>query len=826
MPAAPTSVYGDDSLASLFLKTATAHPDGLALVSSRGNLTYRDLLSRAVCLALVLRQNGATRGTLVGIWLSRSVESVVAVLGTLLCGAAYVPIDPTYPTQRQQFLIDDSQLSLVVTSRQVGMPAIALGSATVVDIDTITSQTLTTDQLTTFEPTPTTADDLIYVLYTSGSTGRPNGVCGPNGPTLNRLRWGFEALPFDPSGQEVIAHRSSLNFVDSVAELFSGLISGIPTALLYPEETSDLGRLIATLRLLQVTRLTVVPSVLAALLRAVPKLSAALPKLKLWTCSGEELPASLLRQFRASFPSATLVNIYGSTEVTADVTYALFAPGQPAVSERVPIGVSMAGAELLILDEHMQPAADGQSGELYVGGPVLSAGYLRRPTEQARRFVPDPRKPDAKLFRTGDRVRRGSDGQLYYLGRQDNQIKLRGVRIELEEVERTLLAATEGLSGLAVVAVGDPSDPSSRHLCAFYTPPDYEVAKLRSTVEHSLPSSMRPSEFVPMTSLPLLPNGKLDRPTLSQAQKRPTRVLGPDDQPQTETERRLIALYMQVIRQQPIGRQDTLDTLGGDSLALAELLAKLDGAFQRHILEGGLLQKTALWQLAEWIDQGAAPHVEDSLSGVTLIPLSSQVVSQEVMLRLASAVDLEREPLTAAAQLTYEDELPYVKPIVAAGLGEGLSVVARSEATGHLVGFCLAHDFCTPAGVSIDESAPRLKPVVKLLTELEEDYVRTFGQPVAGEVVQLSMTGTLSEVTGYEIARQLEQHTLSTSRARGYRRAVTICTHRVTAIQAERAGFVRCAARDYSTYEFEGQRVFASLADIHREVILFVKELS
>ena len=137
------------------------------------------------------------------------VESVVAVLGTLLCGAAYVPIDPTYPMQRQQFLIDDSQLSLVVTSRQVGMPAIALGSATVVDIDTITSQTLTTDQLTTFEPTPTTADDLIYVLYTSGSTGRPNGVCGPNGPTLNRLRWGFEALPFDPSGQEVIAHRSS-----------------------------------------------------------------------------------------------------------------------------------------------------------------------------------------------------------------------------------------------------------------------------------------------------------------------------------------------------------------------------------------------------------------------------------------------------------------------------------------------------------------------------------------------------------------------------------------------------------------------------------------
>jgi amino acid adenylation domain-containing protein len=819
-------VYGDDSLASLFLKAATSHPDALALTSSRANLTYRDLLSRAVCLAQVLRQHGATRGTLVGIWLSRSVESVVAVLGTLLCGAAYVPIDPTYPTQRQQFLVDDSQLSLVVTSRQAGMPAVALGSATVVDIDTLAGQTLTADQVAAFVPTRTMAADLLYVLYTSGSTGRPNGVCGPNGPTLNRLRWGFEALPFDPSGQEVIAHRSSLNFVDSVAELFSGLISGIPTALLYPEETSDLGRMIATLRLLQVTRLTVVPSVLAALLRAVPKLSTVLPKLKLWTCSGEELPASLLQQFRASFPSATLVNIYGSTEVTADVTYALFAPGQQLPTERVPIGASMASAELLILDDHMQPVPDGQSGELYVGGPVLSAGYLRRPQEQARRFVTDPRRADAKLFRTGDRVRRGSDGQLYYLGRQDNQIKLRGVRIELEEVERILLAATEGLSGLAVVVVGNPSEPNSRHLCAFYTPPDYEVLKLRSAVEHSLPASMRPTEFVAMTSLPLLPNGKLDRPTLAQERKRPVRVLSPEQLPQTQTEQRLSSLYAQVLGTQSIARQDTFATLGGDSLALAELLAKLDGQFPRHVFEGGQLQQTEIMQLAEWIDCDTMPSVADSLSGVTLLPLSPQVVREEVMLRLASAVDLEREPLTAAAQLTYEDELPYVKPIVAAGLYEGLSVVARSEATGHLVGFCLAHDFCTPAGVSLEESAPRLKPVVKLLTELEEDYVRTFGQPVAGEVVQLSMTGTLSEVTGYEIARQLEQYTLKTSRARGYRRAVTICTHRVTAILAERAGFVRCVARDYSTYEYEGQRVFASLADIHREVILFVKELS
>lgn len=824
MPAAPTSAYDDDSLSSLFLQTAMSRPDSVALTSCRGSLTYRELLSAAVSLAEVLRSRGAAKGTLVGIWLSRSVESVIAVLGTLLCGAAYVPIDPTYPTQRQQFLIEDSQLSLMVMSQKQGMPKLALGEVTLLDMDSIAQ--LSPERVLQFVPTPTHARDLLYVLYTSGSTGRPNGVCGTHGATLNRLRWGLAALPFDPSEPEVIAHRSSLNFVDSVAELFSGLLSGIPTALLYPEETGDLGRLIVALRTLQVTRLTVVPSVLAALLRAAPALSDALPKLRLWTCSGEELPASLLQQFRIAHPLATLVNIYGSTEVTADVTYSLFPPGEPLPTERVPIGVSMAGAELLILDEQMQPVPDGESGELYVGGPVLSGGYLRRPSEQARRFVADPRKPDATLFRTGDRVRRGADGQLYYLGRQDNQIKLRGVRIELEEIERTLLANTAGLGELAVVVVGEPGEPVSRHLCAFYTPPDFDVAQLRQSAEHSLPVGMRPTEFVAMDRLPLLPNGKLDRPTLSQGLQRKARVLVPTEQPQTETEQRLVALYAQVLGQRHIGRHDSLEALGGDSLSLAELLARLDGAFHCRFIEGGLLQQSPICQLAEWIDQGSAPSATPRLSGVTLLPLSPQVVDAEQALRLASAVDLEREPLTAAARLTHEDELPYVKPIVAAGLTEGLSVVARDEASGRLLGFCLAHDFCTPAGVSEANSAPRLKPVVRLLTELEEDYVRMYGQPTPGEVVQLSMTGTVAEVSGYEIARQLEQHTLNASLIRGYRRAVTICTHRVTAIQAERAGFVRSATRDYATYEYEGQRVFASLADIHREAVLFVKELS
>ena len=192
----------------------------------------------------------------------------------------------------------------MVTASSMVPPLLEL-TGSVVDLDTLAGQSPATD----FAATESCADDLLYVLYTSGSTGRPNGVCGSHRATLNRLRWGVASFPFAEGGAEVVAHRSSLNFVDSVAEIFSGLLSGVPTALLEPSEVNDLGKLIEALRRFGVSRLTVVPSVLAALLRTVPNLEQALPQLTLWTCSGEELPLSLLRQFRVAHPSATMLNI-------------------------------------------------------------------------------------------------------------------------------------------------------------------------------------------------------------------------------------------------------------------------------------------------------------------------------------------------------------------------------------------------------------------------------------------------------------------------------------------------------------------------------------
>ena len=218
MVAAPMFPSEDDSLTTHFLRIATSQPQSVAVLSSKGQLSYEELLRRAIVVAQALRGHGVARGVLVGIVLPRSVESLLAVLGTLLAGGAYVPIDPDYPVERQRFLLADSEVSVVVTATSMVPPLLEL-TGSVVDLDTLAGQSPATD----FAATESCADDLLYVLYTSGSTGRPNGVCGSHRATLNRLRWGVAAFPFAEGGAEVVAHRSSLNFVDSVAEIFSGL---------------------------------------------------------------------------------------------------------------------------------------------------------------------------------------------------------------------------------------------------------------------------------------------------------------------------------------------------------------------------------------------------------------------------------------------------------------------------------------------------------------------------------------------------------------------------------------------------------------------------
>lgn len=577
------------ALARLFDDVARAHPDDLAIVSSRGRCTYGELRRRVDRLAAALRERGVTPGGTVGIAVPRSTASIVAVLGVLRAGGAYVPIDPAYPAERQRHIAVDAAIDALVVDRAT--PSWA-SPAPVVDLAGLD------DRSTALEPPIDDPDAPLYILYTSGSTGRPKGVCGTHGATLNRLRWGWDAMPLGPD--EVLGHRSSLSFVDAGPEMFSGLLRGAPTAVIEADEVADLGRFVDALVGLGVTRLTVVPSILAALLRAMPELGARLPRLRTWITSGEELTLPLLHAFRAAHPAATLVNIYGSTEVTGDVTCARFEPDTPLPTERVPIGASMAGAELWVVDADGRPVADGEAGELHVGGPVLARGYHRRPQEEAVRFAPHPTAPGQRVFRTGDLVRATPSGELLYLGRMDNLVKVRGVRIELEEVERTLRRHCRAVDDVAVVLAGD-------QLVAFVTPQDADVHDVHDTAARVLPAAMIPSRVIPCSAFPLSPNGKCDRQTLAVRVKSAARELTAEQRPRTATEQRLAELWAPLLRRTDIARTDSFAGLGGDSLGLAELLLTLEHTPGLGRVELGLARDGTLAEIAAALDGADVP---------------------------------------------------------------------------------------------------------------------------------------------------------------------------------------------------------------------------
>ncbi|MFO0648270.1 MAG: amino acid adenylation domain-containing protein [Polyangiales bacterium] len=544
------------TLVGLFDAAAHARPESVALRSARGDCTYAELRRRSGRVARALVDRAVGPEVTVGVGVARSVSSMAAVLGVLRAGGAYVPIDPAYPDARQRELASDTEIrALLVDTRLTPAPAWASRDA-LVDLADLDRDEGDGGALPPVAPTP---DALLNVLYTSGSTGRPKGVCGTHGAMLNRLRWAWDALPLDAG--EVVAHRATLNFVDAGPEMFTALLRGLPTAVVLPDETADLARFVGALRAMEATRITVVPSILAALVRRVPSLAEALPALRLWISSGEALSVELLRALRASHPGATVVNLYGSTEVTGDATGAVFAPGDPLPQGAVPIGHAIAGAELLVLDAAGAPVATGERGELFVAGPLLARGYHRRPQEDGVRFPRHPQRPDAKAFRTGDLVRREADGALRYLGRADNLVKVRGVRVELEEVEAALSNAR---CDVVVVRADDDA------LVAFVTPTDADLDALRRVASDRLPAVMRPARYAALDALPRLPNGKCDRIALTARARVATRVIADEARPRGDTEARVAALWKALLRRDDVARDDTFAGLGGDSLAVAE----------------------------------------------------------------------------------------------------------------------------------------------------------------------------------------------------------------------------------------------------------------
>lgn len=587
----------DKSIPQQFAAQCERTPGIVAVREGDQQLTFWQLHERSNSLAQYLRNLGAGPGTTVALCVERSIDMVAGLLGILKTGAAYVPLDPSYPAERLGFMLKDSGAAIVIAQR--GCENIAVNSARTVCLDSNWSEISgeATDSPSAVQPTSIQPDDTAYVLYTSGSTGTPKGVQGTHQAYLNRFAWMWRAYPFQPG--EVCCQKTNLGFVDSVWEIFGPLLAGVPNVIIPQETMGDPEELLTTLARERVTRIVLVPSLLRMLLDHAPQLGERVPQLKLWTCSGEVLPTDLAERFRAGFPAATLLNLYGSAEVAADVT-CHEVTDQDLHAGPIPIGRPIANTQVYILDGNRNPVPIGVRGEIYVGGDNLARGYWRSPELTAERFVENPIAPErsARLFRTGDMGRFKSTGEIEYLGRVDSQVKLRGMRLELGEVE----AALSGHPAVrqAVVAL----TPDQQRLAAYITVENGQepsAEELRRYLRARLPEYMVPASYSRLEQWPLLPSGKVDRRALPQLGHAESVQQSAFEAPHDRVEDQLLTIWKGILNLDKISVTDNFFSIGGYSLASARLLARIQLTFGRKLGLRDVFEAPTIAEMAELI---------------------------------------------------------------------------------------------------------------------------------------------------------------------------------------------------------------------------------
>ncbi|MFF2382011.1 non-ribosomal peptide synthase/polyketide synthase [Streptomyces sp. NPDC058108] len=539
----------DTTLAAAFEDQAARTPDALAVVHPEGTLSYRELDARASGLARRLAARGAGPGDVVAVAVPRSAELMTALLGVLKSGAAYLPVDVDYPADRVTHMLADSGTTTVVTTTGTAarLPSLPGLTTLLVDAPEETGPGAAT--------TPARPDDPAYLIYTSGSTGRPKGVVVTHRAIVNRLRW--MQGQYGLTGDDRVLQKTPASFDVSVWEFFWPLCEGAAVVLARPDGHRDPAHLAGLIRAQRVTTLHFVPSMLEAFLQseeitADPAWAASLRRV---FSSGEALPGRAAAHWH-ELTGVPLHNLYGPTEAAVDVTHH---PYDGTSATTVPIGRPVWNTGLRVLDTCLRPVPEGVPGELYLTGVQLARGYHARAALTAERFVADPYGgPGERMYRTGDLVSRRADGVIEYLGRTDRQVKIRGNRVELGEIE----AALTGQAAVAQAAV----TVLDSALVAYVVPArgaTPEPAGLLTALADVLPAPMVPGACVVLDSLPLTPSGKLDRTALPA----PRAVRAEARAPRDPRELALTEIFAAVLKLDEVGIDDDFFMLGGDSIS-------------------------------------------------------------------------------------------------------------------------------------------------------------------------------------------------------------------------------------------------------------------
>ncbi|MGJ5629727.1 non-ribosomal peptide synthase/polyketide synthase [Nostoc sp. CALU 1950] len=614
----------DKCIHQLFEEQVERTPDAVAVVFENQQLTYHELNCRANQLAHYLQSLGVEADVLVGICAERSLEMVVGLLGILKAGGAYLPLDPEYPQDRLSFMLEDAQVSVLLTQQQL-VEKLPEHQARIVCLDTdweIIRQSNQQNPITGVQ-----TSNLAYVIYTSGSTGKPKGAINTHLGICNRLLWMQQA--YQLTEIDCVLQKTPFSFDVSVWEFFWPLLTGARLVVAKPGGHKDSGYLVNLILEQQVTTLHFVPSMLQIFLEEQGLKDCS--SLKQVICSGEALPKELQERFFACL-ECQLHNLYGPTEAAIDVT---FWECQPESNlKTVPIGRPISNTQIYILDQNLQPVPVGVPGELHIGGAGLARGYLNRPELTEQKFIPNPfsgsrgageersrgvrerRKKivqspvaSSRLYKTGDLARYLPDGNIEYLGRIDNQVKIRGFRIELGEIEAALSQHQDVQTSVVIVREDIPGD---KRLVAYIVPQPQitpTVGVLRSFLKEKLPEYMVPSAIAILESLPLTLNGKIDRRALP-APEPSSELSDKYVAPRTPLEEILALIWQEVLKIELVGRHDNFFTLGGHSLLATQLVSRVRSSLKVELPLRSLFAAPTIAELAPLIQQLQQQDIE------------------------------------------------------------------------------------------------------------------------------------------------------------------------------------------------------------------------
>lgn len=667
------SALWQPTIVEQFQTQVVAHPNRLAVCYADQSISYRDLDLRSNQIASYLMTRGIPGGSIVGVFLERSVDQVVAILGILKAGAAYLPFDPAYPKERTAFILADAQAPAIITVGALS-DRLPRGSTDVIDLDV--EHDAIARHATTAPRHRVMPNDLAYVLYTSGSTGQPKGVTVNHGNVMSLMGGLHTSIFADMDTREPlnIAWVAPVIFDISVKQIFSALLQG-HTLYPAPDHTRFDGA--ALFGFLSQNRIDVTdgtPVHLKLLQPVVAEDPERFP-VKHLIIAGDVLPRDVVTQFLNALPTPPdITNIYGVAECTVASTYYRIAASDLVGTDTLPIGKPLPDQHLYIVNEARQLQPLGVSGELCLGGDCVGNGYWQRPDLTEAAFIPDPFESERTVYRTGDMAQFRDDGHVVFLGRRNHQVKLRGYRIELQEVEFQLLRYRAPFSAYAKTvtdaAVTLRHAHTDRAALWGYVVADRPLAfkELRNHLRRHLPDYMIPTHFVQLDRLPLTPNGKIDRKALAETEADEIRPEAEPDfeAPTTSLQRTLVSIWQSVLRVEPIGLQDNFFDLGGDSIMAIQIAARLaeqgfemtpNQVFQTPTLDdlAAVVQPTAPRATAEDTAEGAVPLSPIQHRFLTQHPGQADHYNQWCVLRMPADTCIDTLEAALGTLLAHHD---------------------------------------------------------------------------------------------------------------------------------------------------------------------------